>query len=234
MAQAPAPFVANTQLPAAALDAAFALKDDAANWVPVVVSAAGATQGTATVLSSQFNIVTLVAPGTGVIATAGFTKIWNAGANNLLVYPISLAQFDAIGTNLPITIPVGGAAEIVMASGVQGYARLVLAPNAVQGTINATATGTINPTGLRSVVVNVGAVNTTLTVSPGYQGQTLRLEIKQGAAPQAVAFDGSVVFSTDIPSFIATASANARDLMQLICTNGTTWAVAGVNKGFPS
>lgn len=104
----------------------------------------------------------------------------------------------------------------------------------LQGTVNVTATGIINPVGLRSVLVNVGTVSTMLTVSPGYQGQTLRLEIKQGTTPQAVAFDASVMFSADIPSFTATATANARDLVQLICINGVLWAIAGINKGFPS
>lgn len=93
------------------------------NVVPASVSAAGTTQGGATVLTAQFNVVTAVAAGSGVMATANYTKIWNSGANDLLVYPISSAQFDAVGTNLPITVPVGGAVEIVMTSGTQGYVR---------------------------------------------------------------------------------------------------------------
>jgi hypothetical protein len=93
------------------------------NIVPVTVSAAGTTQGTATVLTAQFNIVTSVASGTGVKATAGYTKIWNAGANALLVYPISGAQLDANGTNIPVSVGVGGSVEINMTSPTQGYAR---------------------------------------------------------------------------------------------------------------
>lgn len=93
------------------------------NIVPASVSAAGTTQGTATVLTAQLNVVTTVAAGTGVVATATYTKIWNAGANDLLVYPITSAHFEALGTNLPILVPVGGAVEIVMTSGTQGYAR---------------------------------------------------------------------------------------------------------------
>ena len=101
-----------------------------------------------------------------------------------------------------------------------------------QGTISATATGTISPTGLQSCIVNMGTVNTTLTCSPGYQGQHLRLEIKQGATAHTVTLDSTFVFGLDITSFTATATANARDLLQLICIDGTHWAVAAVNHGF--
>lgn len=93
------------------------------NWVPAAVSAAGTTQGTATVLTSQFNVVTTVAAGTGVVATSGYTKIWNAGANALLVYPIGSAQLDTDGTNVAVSVAVGGVVEIIMTSSAQGYAR---------------------------------------------------------------------------------------------------------------
>lgn len=101
-----------------------------------------------------------------------------------------------------------------------------------QGTIAATSTGTIIPVGLQSCIVNVGTVNTTLAITPGYQGQHLRLEIKQGATAHLVALGATFAFSADIPSFTATASANARDLIQAICLNGTVWGVAAINKGF--
>lgn len=102
----------------------------------------------------------------------------------------------------------------------------------VQATIAATTVGTINPSGVQSVLVNMGSANTVLSVSPGYVGQSLRVEIKQGATPHTVSFDGTVVFSTDIPSFTATAVANSRDLIQLVCVDGTHWGMAAINKGF--
>lgn len=101
-----------------------------------------------------------------------------------------------------------------------------------QGSINVTGTGTINPAGLQSCIVNMGTVNTTLTCSPGYQGQRLRLEIKQGATPHTVTLDSSFVFGTDIASFTATAAGSARDMLQLFCVDGTHWAVAAVHHGF--
>jgi hypothetical protein len=101
-----------------------------------------------------------------------------------------------------------------------------------QGSINATSTGTINPAGLQSCIVNMGTVATTLTCSPGYQGQHLRMEIKQGATAHTVTLDATFVFGLDITSYTATATAGARDLLQLLCLDGTHWAVAAVNHGF--
>jgi hypothetical protein len=95
------------------------------NTVPAIVSAAGTTQGTATVLTSQLNIVTTVAAGTGVVAPAGYAKTINAGANAMLMYPPSGAQFDAVGTNSPVSVGVGGIIETIIpaATPTQGYAR---------------------------------------------------------------------------------------------------------------
>lgn len=101
-----------------------------------------------------------------------------------------------------------------------------------QGTITATGTGTINPANIDSCIVNMGTVNTTLTVSPGFQGQRLRLEIKQGATAHTVAFDSTVTFGASIPSYTASTSPNLRDIVQLFCLDGTHWAFAAVNQGF--
>jgi hypothetical protein len=108
------------------------------------------------------------------------------------------------------------------------------APAPVQGTIAATTTGVINPSGLTSCIVTMGSTNTTLSVSPGYAGQSLRLEIKQGATPHLVTLDpGTFSFSADTPSYVVTASANAIDRIQIIMGgDGTHWAVAAVAKGF--
>jgi len=93
------------------------------NPYPAVVSAAGTTQGTATVLTSMLNVITACTSGQGVMATSYYTKIWNASAAACLVYPISGAQFDAHGTNTAVSIAAGGSAEFIMTSATQGYAR---------------------------------------------------------------------------------------------------------------
>lgn len=91
------------------------------NIVPTIVSAAGTTQGTAVVLTAQSNIVTVCAAGAGVVATAGYTKVYSRGANPVLVYPISGAQFESLAVNAPVSVPVGDDVECYMTSAVQGY-----------------------------------------------------------------------------------------------------------------
>jgi hypothetical protein len=88
---------------------------------PALVSAAGTTQGTATVLTAMFNVVT---GGTGgVVATASYTRVWNTLAVPINVYPVTSAQFDAFGTNIPVAVDPASDVEVIMTSASQGYAR---------------------------------------------------------------------------------------------------------------
>ena len=74
------------------------------------ISAAGATQGTATALLSDVNNVTTVAAGSGVILTTtavgSYITVLNSGANALLVYPPVGGTIDGQATNTPISVPV--------------------------------------------------------------------------------------------------------------------------------
>jgi hypothetical protein len=67
------------------------------------VSAAGSTQGTGTALTTEFNRVSTVTSGSGVVlptATAGMAiVIVNSSANSLLVYPASGAAINSLSTN---------------------------------------------------------------------------------------------------------------------------------------
>lgn len=95
------------------------------NAVPSIVTAAGSTQGTATAITSDLAIITSGAAGTGVITPAtGWTKIWNDTANTLSVYPPSGAQWEALGTNIPVALAPGVAIETSMQSTTQGYVRI--------------------------------------------------------------------------------------------------------------
>jgi|HubBroStandDraft_4_1064222.scaffolds.fasta_scaffold502904_2 hypothetical protein len=91
------------------------------NIVPTPVSAAGTTQGSATALTTHTNVVTVCASGAGVVLTLPFHKVYSRGAAAVLVYPASGAQFEAFGTNLPVSIPVGDQAEFYMTSTTQGW-----------------------------------------------------------------------------------------------------------------
>ncbi len=89
------------------------------------ILAAGTTQGTATVLSTQVNVVTTVASGAGVLVQASpldmTITILNRGANSLLVYPAVGAQFEDYAVNEAVSLAAGATLHVVMISETQGY-----------------------------------------------------------------------------------------------------------------
>jgi hypothetical protein len=72
--------------------------------VSASVSAAGTVQGNATALTTEFNRVSTVASGSGVVlptATAGMSiVIVNSSANTVLVYPAAGAAINSLATNV--------------------------------------------------------------------------------------------------------------------------------------
>lgn len=88
------------------------------------VSAAGTTQGTATALTSQMNILTTVAANAGVQVLSIGPVVWivNRGANTASVYPPASAQFEAYGVNAAVGVVPGGIAGFVCPSSTQCYA----------------------------------------------------------------------------------------------------------------
>ena len=91
------------------------------------IAAAGTTQGTATALAAQDNVVTVVPVGSGVIVTSAQIGAWisvlNQGANELAVYPLVGAQWNALGVNAPGIVAAGGVAQFKMFTAAQGYTR---------------------------------------------------------------------------------------------------------------
>jgi hypothetical protein len=75
----------------------------AADTVGGTITAAGTTQAGATALTSQFNVVTTVPVGSGVVlptAVAGnHCIVRNSGANPLLVYPAGTAQINLLAAS---------------------------------------------------------------------------------------------------------------------------------------
>lgn len=104
-----------------------------------------------------------------------------------------------------------------------------------QGTIACGGAITITATnGVDNVLVNGGSTACTIDIGPpSFTGQPLRLQMKQGAAPQLESFGTTVVFGTAPSSFTATASAAASDFVQLIGANGSRWAFVAAVQGFP-
>jgi hypothetical protein len=90
------------------------------------VSAAGATQGTATALTTTYNVVTTVALGTGVVlpvpaASGLLVTIVNKGANTLNVYPAVGGTIDAAALNAAVTLGVGASVSYQASSTTQWY-----------------------------------------------------------------------------------------------------------------
>jgi hypothetical protein len=89
------------------------------------ISAAGTVQGNATALTKEFNTVSTVNSGTGVVlptAVAGMAIIiTNTSANNLLVYPASTGIINTQAANAAYTHVAGATLQYVAMSATQWY-----------------------------------------------------------------------------------------------------------------
>jgi hypothetical protein len=93
--------------------------------VSASVTAAGSTQGTGTVLTTEFNRVSTVTSGSGVVlpsATAGMAiVIVNSSANTLLVYPASGAAINSLSTNVGYSHVTLATLQYIAISSTQWY-----------------------------------------------------------------------------------------------------------------
>lgn len=95
------------------------------------VTAAGTTQGTATALESEWNVITSGALNTGVVLD-GFnigvsTTVFNESGSTKKVYPPSGMQIDALGTNAAYSLTNGKQQAFSQVSDTQFYS-VVLGP----------------------------------------------------------------------------------------------------------
>ena len=89
------------------------------------VSAAGSTQGTGTALTREFNRVSTVTSGSGVVlptAVAGMAiVIVNTSANSLLVYPATGAAINSLATNVGYSHVTLATLQYIAISSTQWY-----------------------------------------------------------------------------------------------------------------
>lgn len=89
------------------------------------VVAAGATQGTATTLTSSYNVVVTVPASSGVklpTPPVGMrVVVVNKGVNNLNVYPDTGGAIDADGINIPLVLHIDASVTLTAASATQWY-----------------------------------------------------------------------------------------------------------------
>lgn len=142
---------------------------NARNSVAAAVSAAGTTQATATALTADYNVVTTVGAGSGVVlpaTVAGLAiEVINKGASALLVYPPVSSAFDGLATNAAISLPVGMAIKLEAVTASLWYSSLyeLTSASALAGTIPAAnmpgLTGDITSSaGSLSTAIAAGAV----------------------------------------------------------------------------
>jgi len=93
--------------------------------VSASVSAAGTVQGNATALTTEFNRVSTVTSGSGVVlpsATAGMAiAIVNSSANSLLVYPATGAAINSLSTNVGYSHETLATLQYIAISNTQWY-----------------------------------------------------------------------------------------------------------------
>ena len=93
--------------------------------VSASVSAAGTVQGNATALTTEFNRVSTVTSGSGVVlpsATAGMAiAIVNSSANSLLVYPATGAAINSLSTNVGYSHQTLATLQYIAISSTQWY-----------------------------------------------------------------------------------------------------------------
>jgi hypothetical protein len=96
-----------------------------ARSVGLSLLANGSTQGTATALTKEINIVSSVSSGQGVILPNGIQglmiTITNASANSLLVYPGIAGSINSLVANSAYTQPAGSTLQFVTGTGTQWY-----------------------------------------------------------------------------------------------------------------
>ena len=127
------------------------------------VSAAGTNQGTGTALTTDYNVITTAASGTGVVLPTAATPfgrevtIVNRGANPVVVYPASGAAIDGASTNAGITVPVNGEVSFFSSSATQWYStNPVIAAGTGVSVTQGNGAITIANTGVTSIVAGTG------------------------------------------------------------------------------
>ena len=89
------------------------------------VSAAGSTQGDATALTVDYNVVTTVGASAGVKLPTGTAGrrivIVNKGANTLKIYPVTSSYIDGELINAAISVASNGSIELMASSSTQWY-----------------------------------------------------------------------------------------------------------------
>lgn len=189
------------------------------------VSAAGSNQGTATALTTDYNVVTTVDASQGVVLPTGTAgrevTIVNRGANALLVYPASGGSIDGAAANAAVTVPVNAEISFFASTSSQWY---TTDPIITAGTGISVTQGnglvTVANTGVTSVALSDASTSPIYAVSgsPVTTTGTLTITLQTQTANRVFAApDGS----NGQPSFRALVQADLA-FLQLYKENAST------------
>jgi len=130
------------------------------------VTAAGTTQATATAIVADYNYITTVAAGSGVIlptpALGREITVVNRGANPLILYPAVGGAIDGAGTNIGVTVPVNATIVISAQSTSQWFTVTPVYAGGTGITITQSNNGTV--TFAAAAIPNSSLTNSTITL----------------------------------------------------------------------
>lgn len=173
------------------------------------ISAAGSTQGTATALTTDYNVVTTVSASQGVVLPAAASPfgrevtVVNRGANPLAVYPATGASIDGATANTAVTIPVNSEISFFSSSTSQWY---TTDPIVTAGTAISVTQGngiiTVANTGVTSAVAGTGisVSGATGAVTINNTGVT-SVALSDGSSTPIYTISGSPVTTTGTLTF---------------------------------
>ena len=171
------------------------------------ISAAGTNQGSATSLTSDYNVISTVGSGQGVILPVTSSPygrsvtVINNGANALLVYPPSSGTIDSAATNTPVTLPISGQLTVFSAS---STAWLTSKPSLVAGS-----------------GVSVAYGNGQITVSSS-SSASFPITVVSGTTVTAVAGNQYMLENAGTTTVTMPATASQGDTVLITSANGRT------------
>jgi hypothetical protein len=162
------------------------------------VTAAGTTQGTATALTSDINIVTTSTAGTGLgVVSPGATSgkylvIVNRSANAINVYPAAGHQFDGLGADTPISLPVNGFLEMYGSSTSQWHTttQAITQASFLQGIVSIAQGGTGSTTATGALTALLPSLTGNSGKVLGTDGTNVSWVVQSGGGSSAAAATG--------------------------------------------
>jgi hypothetical protein len=193
------------------------------------ITAAGATLGTATALTTSFNLVSTVAAGTGVSLPAPTLAGWavtirNGGANTLNIYPNSAtATINGGAAGTPITLATGATVTIEASTAGASSAWFSRSSFGTGGTGTVTSVALALPASVFTVTGSPVTTTGTLTGTFNTQNNNTVFAGPATGGPLTPTFRTLSLAGNDMADVLITSAIAGQTLMW----NGTDWINVG-------